>query len=87
MDRIQNNTPYSYYEVDVKKGKTIAVGFAIETYPNSKRPGKSRLRYHQPTVGMETNGNIHINGTCEVYWDDQRLTFGLILPINNIHTR
>lgn len=31
----------------------------------SKRPGRSRLRYQQPTFGYDTQGVLFVNGICE----------------------
>ena len=31
----------------------------------SKRPGRSRLRYQQPTVGFDSDGKLFFNGVCE----------------------
>lgn len=41
----------------------------------TKRPGRSRLRYQQPTIGFDTQGLLFMNGICEVtsdYWQDGR---------------
>lgn len=31
----------------------------------SKRPGRSRLRYQQPTIGFDSHGVLFCNGVCE----------------------
>ena len=41
----------------------------------TKRPGRSRLRYQQPTTGFDSQGLLFLNGICEVtadYWQDGR---------------
>lgn len=65
LQRVQTNHPISYYEVDIISCKVITIGFCLEDYPMTKRPGRSRLRYQQPTVGFDTQGLLFLNGICE----------------------
>ncbi len=45
--------------------RLIILGFCPEEYPMSKRPGRSRLRYQQPTIGFDSHGVLFCNGVCE----------------------
>lgn len=67
LNRIQSNTGGQYFEIEIKRNsKPISIGFALQNYPLTKKPGLSRTKSHHPTIGFDSEGNLYVNGTVEV---------------------